>query len=76
VNTVEAKKGFHMKAYFIRVIFGLLTITIILGTAHIFNIDWFQEGNPLRNLFILSIGLAGGWGGWYLYKAIKKVKKS
>jgi hypothetical protein len=65
-----------MKAYFIRVIFGLLTIGIILGIFHIFNIDWPQEGNPSRNLFIILIASAGGWGGWYLYKAIKKVKKS
>jgi uncharacterized membrane protein len=55
-----------MKAKFIRVIFGLLTIGIILGITHIFNIDW----QPFP---FLLIALAGGWGGWYLYKAIKKV---
>jgi uncharacterized membrane protein len=64
--TFEAKKGFYMKDNFIRVIFGLLTIGIILGITHIFNIDW----QPFP---FLLIALAGGWGGWYLYKAIKKV---
>ena len=75
VITFKAKKGFHMKAYFIRLIFGLLTIGIVLGIAYIFNIDWLQKGKPERNLFILPIALVGGWGGWYLYKAIKKEKR-
>ncbi|SMQ81002.1 hypothetical protein SAMN05444673_4084 [Bacillus sp. OV166] len=64
-----------MKAYFIRLIFGLLTIGIVLGITYIFNIDWLQKGKPERNLFILPIALVGGWGGWYLYKAIKKEKR-
>lgn len=66
---------FLMKNYFIRLIFGLLTIGIILGITYIFNIDLLQEGDPSRNLFILPIALVGGWGGWYLYKAIKKEKR-
>ncbi|WP_332694547.1 hypothetical protein [Halalkalibacter lacteus] len=64
-----------MKDYFIRLIFGLLTIGIVLGIDYIFNINWVQEGNPGRNLFILPITIVGGWGGWYLYKAIKKEKR-
>jgi phage shock protein PspC (stress-responsive transcriptional regulator) len=57
-----------LKDYFIRLIFGLLTIGICLGIAHIFNFD----KNTSRNLFILPIAIAGGWGGWYIYNAIKK----
>jgi hypothetical protein len=67
---------FHMKDYFIRLIFGVLTISIMLGAANIFNIDWLQEVNPGRNLFILPIGLVGGWGGWYIYKAMKRRSSS
>ncbi len=72
--TFKAKKGFHMKEYFIRLIFGLLAIGIVLGIAYIFNIDWLQEGKPERNIFKLLIVFVGGWGGWYLYKAINKEK--
>lgn len=74
VITFKAKKGFHMKDFFIRLIFALLTLGFVLGIANIFNIDWLQEGNPKRHFFILLIVLVGSWGGWYLYKANKKEK--
>jgi len=64
----------RVKDYFIRSIFGLLTIGVVLGIAYIFNVDWLQEGKPERNIFKLLIVFVGGWGGWYLYKAIKKEK--
>jgi uncharacterized membrane protein len=60
-----------LKDYFIRLIFALLTAGICLGIAHIFNFD----KKPSLDLFIVLIAVAGGWGGWYLYKAIKKEKK-
>jgi hypothetical protein len=62
---------FHMKDYFIRLLFGLLTIGIVLGIAYIFNIGWLQEGSSQRNLLLIPLAIGGGWGGWYLYKGNK-----
>ena len=64
-----------MKDFFIRFVSGVLILCIFLYILPIFNINWLQEGNPNRNLVIVSLALAGGWGSLYLYKAIKKEKK-
>ncbi|TDK61781.1 hypothetical protein E2K98_12900 [Bacillus salipaludis] len=61
-----------MKDYFIRLIFGLLTIGVVLGIAYIFNFEWLKDGELDRNLYILPIAIVGGWVGWYLYKGIKR----
>lgn len=61
-----------MKNYFIRLIFGLLTLGIASGLAYIFQIDWLSAERPERKFFMMLIVVAGGWGGWYLIKGKKK----
>jgi hypothetical protein len=60
-----------LKGYFIRLFFALITIGICYGISHIFKFDI----NPGLNILIITIAVAGGWGGYYLYKAMKKEKK-
>ncbi|WP_410985371.1 hypothetical protein [Bacillus cereus] len=53
-----------MKDYLIRAFFALLTVGIALGIANIFNLIVDTRSYP----FLIVLAIAGGWGGWYLYK--------
>ncbi len=60
----------QLKDYLIRAFFALLTVGIALGIANIFNLTVDTKSYP----FLICIAIAGGWGGWYLYKKTKKDK--
>lgn len=51
-----------MKEYFIRLIFGMLTLGIIIGVTRVFNVSWLLKGNSYRNAIILPIVIGGGVG--------------
>lgn len=61
-----------MKNYFIRLVFGLLTIGILVLFSEIFKVEIFNTNYYIIALFI---GIAGGWLGWFFYKLKKKKSK-
>ncbi|WP_121612730.1 hypothetical protein [Mesobacillus foraminis] len=65
----------YIKDYFIRLCFGLLSIGVIFGLGHAFNIPSLKEGDIGRNLWLVPIAIISGWGGWYLYRKLIKTDK-
>ena len=61
-----------MKDYFIRLIFGLVTFSIIIVLSFIFKFHLVNSKYPINNVVLLLLVMAGGWGGWFFYKS--KVK--
>ncbi|WP_369902039.1 hypothetical protein [Bacillus manliponensis] len=57
-----------MKNYFTRVGFALIAMGIYFWMAHFLQFD----ANPSYQSYFFPIALIGGWGGWYLYKFVKK----
>jgi hypothetical protein len=54
----------QLKDYLIRACFALVTVGVALLIANIFNFRIGVNNYP----FLIIIAIAGGWGGWYLYK--------
>ncbi|MFS0634889.1 hypothetical protein AB1K84_03215 [Mesobacillus foraminis] len=65
----------YIKDYFIRLCFGLLSIGVIFGLGHAFNILSLTKGDIAGNLWLVPIAIISGWGGWYLYRKLIKTDK-
>jgi len=57
-----------MVDYVVRLISGLIVILLIFGIADWFDIQWLQEGNSNRILFILPVAFATSWAVSYIFK--------
>lgn len=63
-----------MKDFYIRLVFGLITIAVISLVADMFSIEWLQGGGVSRNLFVIGAALFAGYGGLYVVKSFQKQK--
>jgi hypothetical protein len=64
------KECILLKAYLIRLLFGVMTMVIGYGVLYL--LGWHKHSNAI--LFLFPIAVAGGWGAWYLYKTIMETK--
>ncbi|MBY6036651.1 hypothetical protein KUV80_08300 [Fictibacillus nanhaiensis] len=60
-----------MKAYLIRLLFGIMTM--VIGYGALFMVGWHKHSNAI--MFLFPISVAGSWGAWYFYKTIMVTKR-
>ncbi|MFG6494742.1 hypothetical protein P8610_05245 [Fictibacillus sp. UD] len=60
-----------MKAFLIKLVFGVMTMVICYGILYMFG----YHDRAFTPYIVLPIGVAGGHGGLYLYTIIQEAKQ-